>query len=113
MNAMDVVTREDIKALVERRHGPCVSIYQPTHRAGPDTRTYALQDPIRFRNLLREAEQRLAAGAVSARAVDELLQPARRLVDDSAPGSTRPMGWPSSSLGIRCEPSGCCCTSTN
>ena len=80
---MDVVTREEIKALVERRNGPCVSIYQPTHRAGPDTRTYAQQDPVRFRNLLREAEQRLLSGGASARGVEEVLQPARRLLDDS------------------------------
>ena len=80
---MDVVTREDVKSLVERRGGPCVSIYLPTHRAGPDTRTYDRQDPVRLRNLLREAAQRLTTGGVSARAVEGLLQPARRLLDDS------------------------------
>lgn len=39
---MDIVTRQDLNELVERRAGPCVSIYQPTHRVGPDTRTYAI-----------------------------------------------------------------------
>ncbi|HEY7519894.1 MAG TPA: hypothetical protein VIE36_16525 [Methylomirabilota bacterium] len=80
---MDVVTREDIKALVERREAPCVSIYQPTHRVGPDSRTYAREDPVRLRNLLREAEQRLLTGGEPARAVEEWLLPARRLLDDS------------------------------
>jgi hypothetical protein len=34
--------------------------------------------------LLREADQRLAAGGASARAVEDLLEPARRLLDDSS-----------------------------
>jgi hypothetical protein len=59
--------RADLEALVERQAGPCVSIYQPTHRAGPDTRRYAQQDPIRLKNLLREAGQRLATGGDSER----------------------------------------------
>jgi hypothetical protein len=79
---MDIVTREDLKQLVERQEGPCVSIYQPAHRAGPDTRSYAQQDPVRFKNLLREAEQRLRAGGVAAPAAAELLQSSRRLLDD-------------------------------
>jgi hypothetical protein len=79
---MDIVTREDLKQLVERQEGPCVSIYQPAHRAGPDTRSYAQQDPVRFKNLLREAEQRLRAGGVSTPAAAELLQSSRRLLDD-------------------------------
>jgi hypothetical protein len=34
---------------------PCISLYQPTHRAHPENR----QDPIRFRNLLAEMEKSL------------------------------------------------------
>jgi hypothetical protein len=79
---VDVVTREHLEALAERRGGPCVSLYQPTHRAGPDSRSFDQQDPVRFRNLLREAEQGLAASGVSPRAAEELLAPARRLLDD-------------------------------
>jgi hypothetical protein len=79
---MDIVTREDLKDLIELRDGPCVSVYQPTHRAGPDTRTYAQQDPIRLKNLLREATQRLLGVGVAAREAEALLEPARRLLDD-------------------------------
>ena len=46
---MDSVTIDDLKALIEREGGPCVSLFMPTHRAGAETQ----QDPIRFRNLLR------------------------------------------------------------
>jgi hypothetical protein len=79
---MNIVTREDLRALVERQAGPCVSIYQPTHRAGPDTRSYAQQDVVRFKNQLREATRRLAAAG--HRDGQELLEPARRLLDDAA-----------------------------
>jgi len=80
---MDAVTRHDLKTLVETSAWPCVSIFQPTHRAGPDTRGYARQDPLRFKNLLREAEQRLVASGLRVREAQALLEPARRLLDDS------------------------------
>jgi hypothetical protein len=79
---MDVVTREDLKDLVEVQGGPCVSIYQPAHRAAPDTRPYAPQDTIRFKNLVREAERRLADSGLRPREVQGLLEPARTLLAD-------------------------------
>jgi hypothetical protein len=81
-SAVNVVTREDLKELIAPRPGPCVSLFQPTHRAGPDTRTFDQQDPIRFKNLLREAERRLTANGLRAGQARELLAPARRLLDD-------------------------------
>jgi hypothetical protein len=79
---MDVVTREDLRQLVEMAQPPSVSIYQPTHRSGPDTRTYAQQDPIRLKNLLRHAEQRLIASGLRGRDAEDVLEPARRLLGD-------------------------------
>lgn len=79
---MDIVTREDLKMLAGAREGPCVSIYQPAHRAGPDTRTYARQDPVRLKNLLREAAWRVLAAGVGARQARALLAPVRRLLDN-------------------------------
>ncbi len=58
----------------------CVSLYTPTHRHIPETE----QDPIRFKNLLREAEERLIASGLSAREVRELLQPAQKLLEDAS-----------------------------
>lgn len=50
--------------------GPCLSLYQPTHRHHPDNQ----QDPIRFRNLVRTLEQSLRQ-QYPTREVRSLLQP--------------------------------------
>lgn len=52
---MHQVTTERLTELLADREPPCVSLYQPTHRAHPDNQ----QDPIRYRNLLREMEHSL------------------------------------------------------
>ena len=76
---MSVISRDEIRTLIDAPSGPCVSIFMPTLRAG-DTQ----QNPIRFKNLLRHAEAGLEDfGLRNGRAV-ELLAPARRLVDDRA-----------------------------
>ncbi len=41
--------------LMEPRTPPCVSIYQPLHRSAPPAR----ENPVRFKNLLRRAEEML------------------------------------------------------
>jgi hypothetical protein len=47
---------QDLKELLSTgRAGPCVSIYLPTHRRHPDNQ----QDPIRFRNLVKQAADSL------------------------------------------------------
>lgn len=48
---------ERLRELLDQHAPPCVSIYQPTHRHHPDNE----QDPIRYRNLVRDVEQRLQA----------------------------------------------------
>jgi hypothetical protein len=58
---------------------PCLSLYQPTHRRHPENQ----QDPIRFRNLVKELEASLR-GNRSAREIAELLQPFEALADDTA-----------------------------
>src|SRR5690606_34672544 len=77
---IDLVTDDDLTELA-RRDGPAhVSLFMPTHRAGPDTR----QDPIRFRNLVSTAATLLADEAgVAAREVDDLLAPLHALADDT------------------------------
>lgn len=77
---MKTLSRDELKELTERRNGACVSIYMPTHRAGNETR----QDPIRFKNLLREAEQRLAADGIRDPEVQSVLEPARRFLQDTS-----------------------------
>ncbi|MGZ3568840.1 MAG: hypothetical protein ACXU9W_08590, partial [Thermodesulfobacteriota bacterium] len=57
---MKLLSKEELKKLTEKPGGWCVSIYMPTHRASPETK----QDTIRFKNLIREAEERLKAGGL-------------------------------------------------
>jgi hypothetical protein len=80
---MDVVTHDELEALVRISEGPCVSLFQPTHRVGPDTRTFARADVIRFKNGLREIEQRLLATGSGSRESGAILEPARALLEDA------------------------------
>jgi hypothetical protein len=75
---MNVLDRKELKGLVENREGPCVSIFMPTHRKGPETQ----QGPIRLKNLLREAEQQLVELEVRPAKAREWLAPAAALLQD-------------------------------
>lgn len=77
---MDLLTLEELKALVGQNIGACASLFMPTHRAGAETR----QDPIRFKNLLGQAEEGLRALGLRSPQARELLEPARKLLTDSA-----------------------------
>ncbi|HDI59735.1 MAG TPA: hypothetical protein ENF48_05155, partial [Desulfobacteraceae bacterium] len=56
----------------------CVSIYMPTHRAGRQ----AEQDPIRFKNLLREVENRFLAQGLRSPEARNRLKDAYQLLQD-------------------------------
>ena len=56
-----------------------ISFYMPTHRTGAEIQ----QDPIRLKNLLREAEEHLSAWGVGTRDVQAVIEPASRLLQDS------------------------------
>ncbi|MGE0310560.1 MAG: hypothetical protein AB7P21_02910 [Lautropia sp.] len=64
-----------LRALMQRADGPCISLYMPTHRRHPENQ----QDPIRFRNLLKEARRALDATAEDA---GSLSAPLARLAND-------------------------------
>jgi len=49
---MRQITTKQITELLTQQESPCVSLYQPTHRNHPENQ----QDPIRYRNMLREIE---------------------------------------------------------
>jgi hypothetical protein len=76
---MKNLSLEQLKALAQQTSSPGISIFLPTHRAGQD----AQQDPIRFKNLLREAEKQFLDNGMGPREVSALLQPAQALLDDS------------------------------
>lgn len=86
---MDIITMEELKTLLVRYPGWCVSLFMPTHRAGRETE----QDPIRFKNLLREVEERLLAKGLRSPDVREMLKPAQRLLQE-------PFFWQHQSDGL-------------
>jgi hypothetical protein len=74
---MQLISQNEIQSLIRKDGGFCVSIFLPTVRVG-DTQ----QNKIRLKNLLRTAEQRLEEHEVRGPEAAELLEPARRLLDD-------------------------------
>lgn len=79
LSEIDAVTDSDVRALAGHQDGPCVSMFMPTHRAGPETR----QDPLRFRNLMGEAAARLSEHGLTSREVVDFLAPVASLDGDT------------------------------
>lgn len=77
---MDLVKKSELKHLLGPKKGWCVSLFMPVERAGRKRR----QNPIRLKNLLREAERSLGQAGVSGDRAGRLLAPARVLLDDNA-----------------------------
>jgi hypothetical protein len=78
---MNLLSKDELKGLAEKKGFPCISIYLPSHRGAwaPEIR----QDQIRFKNLLRNVkEQLLSSGAFRNPDVAELTDPIHQLIDD-------------------------------
>jgi hypothetical protein len=73
---MDLFTRQDLKALLAPSKTPCVSVYMPTHRGGGQ------EDPIRWKNHLADAEDRLITTGMRHPEAKDFLLAARQLTDD-------------------------------
>jgi len=76
---MDALNKEDLKSLSQVKERAAVSLYLPTHRAGSDVR----ENHIRFKNRVQEATQLLEARDMDPKAIDALLAPAQKLIDDN------------------------------
>ncbi|MBW4643587.1 MAG: hypothetical protein KME23_11470 [Goleter apudmare HA4340-LM2] len=72
---MAILSIDELKTLVENPQIPCVSLYMPMQKAGPEIR----QNPIRFKNLIREAEQRLEDIGIRHTEAVDFLQSAKEL----------------------------------
>ncbi len=72
---MNIITTDDVKFLIDKRESPCISLFMPTHRKGKEIE----QDPIRFKNLLRLAEERIVERGFKTRDAEEILAPAYKL----------------------------------
>jgi hypothetical protein len=71
---------QELKSIMAGTHHPAVSFFLPTHRAGPDIQ----QDPIRLKNLLKQAEQQLIRKGSRPTDARHLLKPISDLLDDAA-----------------------------
>ena len=80
---MDIFSRDTLAELTSIRSTHSVSIFLPTHRSGPDSRPFAAEDVIRWKNLVRDADDRLRTAGLAERDIEALLKPARALLDDS------------------------------
>jgi peptide subunit release factor 1 (eRF1) len=74
---MDLLSKELLKELLLIDQAPCLSLYMTTHRSHPDN----LQDPIRFKNLVKQMEESLLR-KYSAAEAQKYLQPFEMLMDD-------------------------------
>ncbi|TBR60135.1 hypothetical protein BLD44_008250 [Mastigocladus laminosus UU774] len=72
---MNPLSIQELKKLVESTEYPCVSLYIPMQKAGAEIR----QNPIRFKNLIREAEERLDKMEMRHTDAVDFLQPAKEL----------------------------------
>jgi len=73
------LSTDDLRALLADHEPPCLSLYQATHRRHPENQ----QDPIRFRNLLKQLEESLQQKYPIAEA-RALLEPYRALARDDS-----------------------------
>lgn len=75
---MRIISKEELGTLIQDPRNPAASIYMPTHHTGDIE-----QDPIRLKNLLREAEGQLVGYGLRASDARGILKPAQQLVTDS------------------------------
>ncbi|MEQ9667198.1 hypothetical protein [Coleofasciculus sp. G2-EDA-02] len=75
---MPLLSTEELKTLVTQPEGLCVSIFMPTHTAGPQIK----QDPIRFKNLMGKAEAQLVEQGMRSADAQEMLKSAQELDRD-------------------------------
>lgn len=74
---MQQVNLQALTYFLERQEGPCLSLYQPTHRSHPENQ----QDAIRYKNLVKKLEQSLAEKHDKTK-VESLMAPFHELGED-------------------------------
>ncbi len=76
MNMMKTFSKDELRSLMAKQEGFCISVFMPTYRAGAS----AQQNQIRLRNMLRVAEEKLLAGGCRPQESKTLLEPLQGLV---------------------------------
>jgi len=72
---MNLFTIDELTTLTTASNSTCISIYAPMERLGIETQ----QNPIRLKNLVRQAEEKLLAMGLSGQDAKELMQPIHEL----------------------------------
>jgi Bacterial archaeo-eukaryotic release factor family 7 len=72
---MNLLSVDELAILTAEASTKCVSIYMPTYKMSTET----LQNPIRFKNLMREAEEKLIETGLRPQDARDLLSPAHEL----------------------------------
>lgn len=75
---MDLIQKQNLKELIEKEKGWCVSIYMPTHRVV----THTLEDHIRFKNLVKQAEEFLLKEGVRRIEIEKLFEPTKKILEN-------------------------------
>jgi hypothetical protein len=73
------IPQEDLKRLVESHPSPCLSLYLPTERVGPEGK----KNSLRFKSLKRRAEKEILGRGLRKRETAELLAPLEELLEDT------------------------------
>jgi hypothetical protein len=84
-----MVSEKTIRELINQEAENFVTITLPTHEKGEESK----QDPIRFKNLLSEAERKLNKRTANNGDAEKMLKPAKELLD-------KPMFWSHQKNGL-------------
>ena len=84
-----MVSEQKIHELINRSGKPLVTITMPTHKSGEESK----QDPIRFKNLINEAAEKLEEKGMKESDVNAFLKEAKDLLD-------QPMFWSHTDKGL-------------
>jgi hypothetical protein len=76
---MDLITKDDIRDILDKNKDISISIFLPTERGGQE----AMQGRIRLKNLLKDTEKSLENQKLSDPTIEEILAPAYELVEDT------------------------------
>ena len=75
---MDTLSKHELRTLLEKQEGACVSFFLPTRRGGVESQ----QDELRLRHQIRDAENRLLLENLRSTEVEKLLEPLNMLLED-------------------------------
>ncbi len=75
---MDTLSKIELRNLMNKQKGVCVSIFLPTRRGGVESQ----QDELRLRHQIRDAENRLLLENLRSTEVEKMLEPINALLEN-------------------------------